>query len=52
MRHLEEAAGHAGLLRDASATDPACSLAPAHHVVEAARAETGTANWVYRISPV
>jgi pyrroloquinoline quinone biosynthesis protein E len=30
------------LAGDANATDPACSLAPAHHIVEAARAEANS----------
>jgi PqqA peptide cyclase len=40
------------LAGDAAATDPVCSLAPAHHVVEAAIAEAAQASeWVYRINP-
>jgi len=39
------------LAGDATATDPACSLAPAHHVVEAALAQAGGDEWVYRIDP-
>jgi pyrroloquinoline quinone biosynthesis protein E len=40
------------LAGDATATDPACSLAPAHHLVEAAVAQAGAmSDWVYRINP-
>jgi pyrroloquinoline quinone biosynthesis protein E len=40
------------LAGDAAATDPACSLAPAHSLVEAALAVAGgVAEWVYRIDP-
>ena len=45
------------LTGDASATDPVCTLAPQHAVVERVIGETGSmaqadANWVYRIDPV
>ena len=46
------------LTGDAAATDPACSLAPAHHLVEAARenpdssiSESNEVAWTYRTNP-
>ena len=43
------------LTGDASATDPACSLAPAHHLVESARKSVPPAeskvSWSYRTNP-
>jgi pyrroloquinoline quinone biosynthesis protein E len=43
------------LTGDASATDPVCTLAPAHHLIESARPETesnvGEVSWSYRPNP-
>jgi pyrroloquinoline quinone biosynthesis protein E len=40
------------LTGDAGATDPVCSLAPSHHLVEKARAqEESAASWSYRANP-
>ena len=40
---------------DASATDPVCTLAPTHHLIESARAMTnsdrGQVSWSYRPNP-
>ncbi len=43
------------LAGDAAATDPVCTLAPAHAVVEAALLRVnagGNPNWIYRVDPV
>jgi pyrroloquinoline quinone biosynthesis protein E len=43
------------LTGDASATDPVCTLAPKHHLVESARlmtnADSGEVSWSYRTNP-
>ena len=40
---------------DASATDPVCTLAPTHHLIESARltatADSGRVSWSYRTNP-
>jgi pyrroloquinoline quinone biosynthesis protein E len=43
------------LTGDASATDPVCTLAPTHHMIESARpmtnSESGQVSWSYRTDP-
>jgi PqqA peptide cyclase len=43
------------LTGDASATDPVCTLAPTHHLIESARgmtnADNGEVSWSYRTNP-